>query len=111
MKNLENFSCIQACLQCAAACNHCAASCTKEEDVKMMAKCIELDMQYAAICYATAQLLSLGSDKSAEICALCAAICIACAEECGLHLHMHCQDCAATCRKCAEECQKMVVAA
>ncbi|MEO6327812.1 MAG: four-helix bundle copper-binding protein [Ginsengibacter sp.] len=39
---------------CAAICNHCASSCTQEQDVKMMAGCIQLDMECAAICYATA---------------------------------------------------------
>ncbi|RYZ61372.1 MAG: four-helix bundle copper-binding protein, partial [Chitinophagaceae bacterium] len=45
-------SCIDACLRCASACQHCASSCTQEEDVKMMARCIQLDMECAAICYA-----------------------------------------------------------
>ena len=65
MKGYHEYkNCIDACLRCAAICNHCASSCTQEEDVKMMARCIQLDMECAAICYAAAQLMSLGSDKS-----------------------------------------------
>ncbi|MEJ7678253.1 MAG: hypothetical protein WKG06_10415 [Segetibacter sp.] len=48
-------------MKCATICNHCASSCIQEEDVKMMAKCIHLDMECVAICYAAAQLMSLGS--------------------------------------------------
>lgn len=53
-------SCIDACLKCASICNHCASSCTQEENVKMMSRCIQLDMECAAICYSSAQLMSLG---------------------------------------------------
>ena len=40
----------------------------------MMAKCIQLDMECAAICYAAAQLMSLGSEKAKDICRICADI-------------------------------------
>ncbi len=100
--------CIDACLQWAAICNHCASSCTQEEDVKMMAKCIQLDMECAALCYASAQLMSLGSEKAKEICKLCAEMCEACGNECSQHTHSkHCQECAEACKQCAEECRKM----
>ena len=100
-------SCIDACLACAAVCNHCATSCLGEEDVKMMARCIQLDMECAALCYTSAQLMSLGSDHAKTICELCAKACEACAEECGKHQNKHCQECAELCRRCAEECRKM----
>ncbi|RZK68416.1 MAG: four-helix bundle copper-binding protein, partial [Pedobacter sp.] len=41
----EYQTCIEACLRCAAICNHCASSCTQEDDVKMMARCIQTDME------------------------------------------------------------------
>ena len=109
MANYQTYkSCIEACLRCAAICNHCASSCTQENDVKMMAKCIQLDMECAALCYAAAQLMSLGSDKTKEICKLCAAMCEECGNECSQHHHMlHCLECADACLKCAEECRKM----
>jgi len=99
--------CIDACLLCASICNHCAASCTQEEHVKMMAACIKNDMECAAICYAAAQLMSFGSDKAAEICALCAVICDNCAAECSKHDTEHCAECAAACKACAEECRNV----
>ena len=108
MGNDHNYrSFIEACLKCAAICNHCAASCTAEEDVKMMARCIRLDMECAAICYSAAQLMSLGSEKAKELCRLCAEICTACGDECSKYRNKHCQDCSKACKACAEECSKM----
>ncbi len=72
-----------------------------------MAKCIKVDMECAAICYAAAQLMSLGSDKAKELCRLCAEMCEACGTECGKHENEHCKECAAACKQCAEECRKM----
>ena len=43
-------ACIEACNACFVACNHCAASCLREPDVKMMAKCIALDMDCSQAC-------------------------------------------------------------
>jgi hypothetical protein len=100
-------ACIDACLRCASICNHCASSCTQEEDVKMMARCIQLDMECAAICYAAAQLMSLGSSKAEEFCRICADICEECGNECGKHKTQHCQECAEMCHRCAEECRRM----
>lgn len=73
----------------------------------MMAKCIQLDMECSALCYAAAQLMSLGSDKAKDICKLCAEVCQKCADECGKHEHEHCKECAEACRECAAECAKM----
>ncbi len=83
----------------------------QEEDVKMLAKCIQLDMECAAICYAAAQLMSLGSEQAKEICRLCADICEQCGDECGKHQTQHCKECAEACRQCADECRKMTGAA
>lgn len=99
--------CITACLNCAAMCNYCAASCTWEDDIKMMSSCIRLDMECAVICYAAAQLMSLGSDQATRICVLCADICEACGTECAQHNNEHCQECARYCKVCADECRRM----
>jgi hypothetical protein len=103
----ENKKCIDACLACAAICNHCAASCLQEAETKMMVKCIQLDMECAALCYAAAQLMSLGSDKAAALCKICTELCDACAAECSKHENVHCKECAAACSACAAECRKM----
>lgn len=108
MKNYHHYqSCIEACLRCAAICNHCASSCTLEKDIEMMARCIQLDMECAVTCYATAQLMSLGSDQAKEFCRICAALCENCGAECTKHSNEHCQECANVCKECASECRKM----
>lgn len=73
----------------------------------MMARCIRLDMECATICYAAAQLMSLGSERAMDICRICADICEACAAECEKHNNEHCQECARACHQCAEECRHM----
>lgn len=103
----EYKSCIDACLRCASICNHCAICCTEDEDVQMMAKCIQLDMECAEICYASAKLMSLGSDRAKDICLICADVCNECANECSKHDNEHCRECSRTCRNCSEQCLKM----
>jgi len=92
-------------------CNHCASSCLQEKDVDVMARCITLDMECAAICRTAAELMTMGSQHANAICQICADICQACAEECEKHTMMdHCRQCATACRTCAEECLSMVAA-
>lgn len=105
-------SCIQACNDCAAACEHCATSCLHEQDVKMMAKCIEYDRFCADICRMSAAFMARSDDHTSNfvksLCSLCAEICEACGNECRKHSHFdHCRKCSEACLKCAEECRKM----
>jgi len=108
MLNSSYQSCIQACSNCALVCETCAASCLREEDVKMMARCIELDRDCADMCAMAALLMTRDSAYAKAFCKLCAQVCRDCAEECGRHSHDHCQACAQACRQCAEECERMV---
>lgn len=104
----EQFqSCIDACNACATACDHCATACLAEDDPKMMARCIALDIDCAAICRLAAGYMARSSELSAQVCQMCADVCDACGEECGHHQHDHCQRCAEACRRCAEECRRM----
>ena len=107
MTNQKYKACIDACNNCVVACNHCAASCLKEQDVKMMAHCIALDMDCAQICAFAAAAMARDSEHVKAICALCADICQACGDECAGHEMAHCQACAKTCHQCAQECRKM----
>lgn len=100
-------ACIEACHACVVACNHCAASCLQEPDVKMMARCIALDMDCAQVCATAAAAMSRGSEHAKAICKVCAEICQSCGDECARHDMDHCQDCAKACHRCAEECRKM----
>jgi hypothetical protein len=99
--------CIDACNACAAACDNCSAACLAEEDVKMMARCIALDIDCAQICRLAAGFMARGSEFAAALCRQCADICQACGDECGKHQMEHCQQCAAACRRCADACRAM----
>lgn len=100
-------SCIDACYACAAACDTCASACLREDDVKMMANCIALDIDCADMCRVAAGFMARGSQLASAICQACAEVCEACADECGKHEAQHCKDCAAMCRRCAQECRSM----
>lgn len=110
MTHEKYATCIEACYQCAAACDHCATSCLNEDDVKMMARCIALDVDCADICRMAAAFMARNSEYAAAICSLCADICQACGDECAKHGASHCQACARACHRCAEECRKMATA-
>lgn len=103
----ERGRCIDTCDACAAACDHCAASCLGEKDVKAMARCIQLDMDCAAICRLASSYLARDSELAGMICETCAEVCDECARECERHGMEHCKQCAAACRRCAEECRRM----
>jgi len=107
MAHERNKSLIESLNNCAAECNHCATACLDEQDVKMLSKCIKLDIDCADICQLNASLIARGSEHGYHLLKECAEICEACAEECEKHArHMeHCKACAEECRKCAEECR------
>jgi hypothetical protein len=111
MKTNNSYqSCIDACLQCFNACSNCANACLQEKDVQHLTRCIQLDMECAAICSFAAHMMGINSSFVADVCKLCASICTTCAEECEKHAAMgmeHCRECAAQCRKCAAECSFM----
>jgi hypothetical protein len=66
----EYQACIDACNACAAACDNCSTACLQEDDVKMMARCIALDMDCAAICRMAAACMARGSDFAIQLCRL-----------------------------------------
>jgi hypothetical protein len=104
----KNQSLMAALNDCAAECNHCATACLDEQDVKMLARCIKLDIDCADICQLTASLVARASEHASHLLKECAEICNACAEECEKHGHMeHCRRCAEACRRCAEECSRL----
>lgn len=107
MSRESESNCIDACNRCAIACNQCLAGCLSEDNVKMMARCIALDVDCAWMCQLAAAAMARGSEHAREICGLCANICEACAQECEKHLAEHCKSCALACRACAAACLEM----
>lgn len=100
-------ACIEACNACAIACNNCFAACLKEADVKMMARCIAIDADCAAICQLAAGVMARDGVHAKAVCALCADICKSCGDECAKHKVAHCQACAKACHACASACLAM----
>ena len=108
MSHKKNQSLIEILNHCAAVCNHCAMACLDVQDVKMLARCIQLDIDCAAICSLAAGFVARGSEHAGHLLRECADLCNACAEECEKHKAMeHCQDCAEACRKCAAACGRL----
>lgn len=102
---MKNSKLIEALNNCIAHCNYCASACLREENVKMMADCIRLDIACAEVCNTTAKLVGMDSSYAKEMVKLCKEICENCADECSSHDHQHCQDCAKACRDCAAACE------
>lgn len=101
---------VEACNGCATACQHCILACLEEENVSHLKRCIQLDLECAALCRSAAEIMTLKSVHSGEICKICAVACHACAEECEKHAQMgmgHCRVCAEACRKCAQVCEEV----
>jgi hypothetical protein len=109
--NHEKFQkCIDACYKCAIACDHCAAECLKENEVRMLTQCIQLNIECSSFCREAAHMMSIGGTLAKQLCDLCAKICEHCGNECEIHSSMeHCRACAAECRKCAAKCREMAM--
>lgn len=97
--------------ECAQVCLVCADACLAEETVAMLRRCIRLDLDAAAVCRVTADVVSrlLEPDRATvrAILHACVAACDVCADECAKHshLHDHCRICAEACRACAQTCR------
>jgi len=62
-------------MSCAEACEFCATSDLKEQDVKMMASCAQINRECAAVCWTSSALMSMDSHFAKQFCNLCADIC------------------------------------
>ncbi|WP_276254597.1 four-helix bundle copper-binding protein [Halomontanus rarus] len=101
----EIQNCIDNCLEAAQACEWCADACAGEGEE--MAECIRLCRDVADLTTLHARFMARDSDYHADLAAVCADACEACAEECAQHDHEHCQVCADACEACAESCREM----
>ena len=112
MSHEINRSLLETLNNCAAECDHCITACLQEQDVKMLVRCIRLDIDCSEICRLAASYVARGSDHAEHILRECAELCNSCAEECNKHAHHmdHCRTCAEACRACAEACLKGVAA-
>lgn len=106
MSHEQNKKLLDELHRCALECSHCATACLDEENVKMMARCIRLDVDCAELCRLVSAFFARGSEHAKHLLAECAELCEDCASECERHAHMeHCARCAEACRACAEACK------
>jgi hypothetical protein len=94
----------QACHACADACDRCAVACLAEPQPKVLARCIELDIDCAQLCRLAQGFLARGSPYDSVVCAAVVVLCDACASECEKHRMAHCLECAAACRRASKAC-------
>jgi hypothetical protein len=103
---MENHQILKELNACATLCSICYSACLREEDVKMLSRCIRLDLECAEICQLSASFFARESGNTVKLLTLCADICLQCAEECEKHAHEHCKKCAIVCRTCHEMCKE-----
>lgn len=112
---VELATAIEACQEAAALSRICADACLHEDDIASMRRCIQLDLDCATICTATAQILSRpgpAGDVWRRMVETCARACAESAAECEKHdRSKHCMECANACRRCEMACQQLLAVA
>lgn len=100
--------CIQNCLACHRVCMDTITYCLQQGGKHAMADHVRLLMDCAEICQTSANFMIRGSALHKFTCAVCAEICLQCAEACnsfGNDPKMElCQEAS---RHCAESCKQM----
>lgn len=102
----EMNRCIELCLSChrtclATAMTHCLEAGGKHTEpahFRLMTACAE-------ICRTSATFMIIGTPHHRHVCAVCAEICLECADDCDRIGGM--DECVKTCHACAEACKAM----
>jgi hypothetical protein len=106
MDTLDKF--IDALHACSVTCEKSATACLYDADVQAMRTCILLNHECAAMCLATARILSSGIERFESLYRACEELCMLCAKENGAHATLlECKLAAQACRNCAEMCRKL----
>lgn len=96
----------QKLINCAIACETCETACLNEDNITLLARCIELTRDCADICMLGSRMVQRESEIEEDYLKLVATMCNMCAEECRKHNHDHCKACAEECEACAEACRQ-----
>jgi Domain of Unknown Function (DUF326) len=108
------IQCIDTCFDCAQACVACADACLGEATIADLRRCIRYNLDCAAVCQATGEVLSRQTETEwtlvRTLVAACMEACRICAEECERHAaHLeHCAVCADACRRCEQACRQLI---
>jgi hypothetical protein len=106
--------CLAACFECHETCSSCADACLGEETIAQMVACIRLNLDCAAICRATGEVLLRQTAPHEKVrravLQACLVACEACGAECGQHAEKmeHCKVCSESCRRCVEACRALL---
>ena len=105
-------SCIDECVRCNEVCLSTIPYCLEQGGHHAEESHIVLLQDCATICRTNADFMLRGSDEHERVCAVTAAICRRCAEDCDrLSDDDVMRACAEVCRSCAESCEKVATAA
>lgn len=101
--------CIQDCLDCHRVCQE-MAFCLQAEGKRADAKHVQLLLDCATICQASADFMAGDSDLLERFCGACTELCLRCAQE-GERFKSDVQmkACVNACRRCGESCRQMAV--
>jgi hypothetical protein len=103
---------VTALSECSRICGMCADACLGEGNVQSLVRCIRVDLDCAAVCDVTADVLARAVDPDWRLIRgqlqSCLTACAVCAEECDRHgpQHAHCRVCAETCRATEQACRQ-----
>lgn len=99
------WSLLEKIAECQAMCKYCFNACLEEEDIRMMARCIKLNVECSEICGITISSVAMDGDFNRELLTVCAEACEKCSAECRKHDKLHCMECAKACEDCARACR------
>lgn len=101
-------SCVEACTQCHHVCLETVTHCLEKGGEHAEAAHVQLLIDCARICQASADFMLQKSSFHGAVCGVCADVCEKCAADCerfGDDQEM--ARCAEACRRCAESCRRM----
>jgi hypothetical protein len=101
------LACIETCDECRRCCLATLSHCLEMGGEHAISAHIQLLLDCAEACQASANFMSRGSDQHADACAFCAEVCEACAESCEALGGEEMKKCAEVCRRCAQSCRQM----
>ncbi len=95
-------------VECAITCEACERAYLNEDNITLLARCIELNRDCADICMQAARLVQRDAEIADDYLLVCEKMCRLCAEECNKHDMDHCKHCAQVCEACADACHVKV---
>ena len=112
--NVQHLECLRACAETQRICTASADACLAEPEVQNLRRCIALDLACAAVCEATAMLLTQATLLAPELLRAqlqaCVQACNLCGTECEQHAGAleYCRICKSACRRCEDVCRETI---